>query len=61
MSKTFKIDLDKLNKHDATMLYEIISDYVFEHEVSDDVDTTTWGIDYEVEVTLDDEEYDNEV
>jgi hypothetical protein len=53
MSKTFKIDFDKLSKHDETMLYEIIADYVIEHELSDDVDTANWSIDYEIEVTLD--------
>jgi len=53
MNRTFKIDFDKLSKHDTTMLYEIIADYVIEHELSDNVDTTTWSIDYKVEVTLD--------
>lgn len=53
MSKTFNIDFDKLSKHDETMLYEIISDYVIEHELSDDVHTANWSIDYKIEVTLD--------
>jgi len=53
MSEYDEIDFDKLSKHDKTMLYEIIADYVIEHELSDDVDTANWGIGYEIEVSLD--------
>ena len=39
MNKTFKIDFDKLSKRDKTMLYEIIADYVVDHELPEDVAT----------------------
>ena len=55
MNKTFKIDFDKLSKHDKTMLYEIIADYVVEHELPEDVaphDGETFDFDYTIQVDM---------
>ena len=55
MNRTLKIDFDKLNQRDKDTLYEIIADYVVEHELPADVephDGETFSFDYTIQVDM---------
>ena len=52
MSKTFKIDLDKLSRRDLIILYDMIREYVEEHELPEDVESYSYDVDYEIDVTI---------
>ena len=52
MTKTFKIDLDKLSRRDLIILYDMIREYVEEHELPEDVESYSYDVDYEIDVTI---------
>jgi len=52
MTKTFKIDLDKLSRRDLIVLYDMIREYVEEHELPEDVESYSYDVDYEIDVTI---------
>jgi hypothetical protein len=55
MNRKFNVDFDKLSKRDKTMLYEIIADYVVEHELPEDVaphDGETFDFGYTIQVDM---------
>ena len=51
MTKTFKI-LDKLSRRDLIILYDMIREYVEEHELPEDVESYSYDVDYEIDVTI---------
>ena len=42
MTKTFEIDLDKLSRRDLIILYDMIREYVEEHELPEDVESYSY-------------------
>ncbi len=52
MTKTFKIDLDKMSRRDLIILYDMIREYVEEHELPEDVESYSYDVDYEIDVTI---------
>ena len=55
MNRTFKINSAKLGNRDSTILYEIIADYIVDHELPEDVaphDGETFSFDYTIQVDM---------
>jgi len=55
MNRTLKIDFNKLNLRDKDTLYDIIADYVVEHELPEDVaphDGETFDFGYTIQVDM---------
>ena len=52
MSKTFEIDLDKLSRRDLIILYDMIREYVEEYELPEDVESYSYDVSYDINVTI---------
>ena len=52
MSKTFEIDLDKLSRRDLIILFDMIREYVEEHELPEDVESYSYDVSYDINVTI---------
>ena len=61
--RNIQIDFDKIGKRDQEFIYEMLADYIVEHELPEDVaphDGDSFGFAYSINVTLEilDEEVD---